>query len=89
VHDCGVVQSCARRVKAFRARVGKEGGGHATASATLGRTGTYYLASAFDEVFVQPSGGRGRCGPVHGAVFVRGALEKLWGEGEHGTRTNS
>ena len=50
-------------------------------SETFGEFGTgtvpYYLASAFDEVWIQPSGDVGLTGLVAEAVFVKDALAKL------------
>jgi protease-4 len=39
--------------------------------------GAYYLATAFDEIWLQPSGDVGLTGLVLEAPFVRGALDKL------------
>ncbi|MFF1822614.1 signal peptide peptidase SppA [Kribbella sp. NPDC058245] len=41
-----------------------------------GGTVPYYLATAFDEIWVQPSGDLGITGVTMQAVFVRGALDK-------------
>ncbi|GAA1693102.1 signal peptide peptidase SppA [Kribbella yunnanensis] len=41
-----------------------------------GGTVPYYLATAFDEVWVQPSGELGITGVTMQAVFIRGALDK-------------
>lgn len=41
-----------------------------------GGTVPYYLATAFDEIWVQPSGELGITGVTMQAVFVRGALDK-------------
>ncbi|HET6986308.1 MAG TPA: S49 family peptidase, partial [Kribbella sp.] len=47
---------------------------------SFGETGsgtvTYYLATAFDEIWVQPSGDLGITGVSVQAVFIRGALDK-------------
>jgi protease-4 len=40
-------------------------------------TGAYYLASAFDEVWLQPSGTVSLTGVISETPFIRGALEKL------------
>jgi protease-4 len=40
-------------------------------------TGSYYLASAFEEVWLQPSGDVSLTGVIVETPFVRGALEKL------------
>ncbi len=39
--------------------------------------GGYYLASAFDEIYLQPSGDVGLTGLIYESPFVRGLLEKL------------
>ncbi|TDD61391.1 signal peptide peptidase SppA [Kribbella antibiotica] len=41
-----------------------------------GGTVPYYLATAFDEIWVQPSGDLGITGVTMQAVFIRGALDK-------------
>ena len=43
----------------------------------LPANGAYYLATAFDEVYIQPSGDVGLTGLSIESPFVRGALEKL------------
>ena len=42
--------------------------------------GAYYLATAFDEIYLQPSGGVGLTGITYESAFLRGTLEKLEGE---------
>ena len=72
-----VVQELRDAVKAFRA-TGKKAVAHADSFGEgSGATGTYYLASAFDEVYVQPSGDVSLLGLSTELMFVRGALEKL------------
>lgn len=48
---------------------------------TLGETGgglsSYYLASAFDEIWLQPTGGIGTAGVFLEAPYLRNALEKI------------
>lgn len=39
--------------------------------------GGYYLASAFDRIYLQPSGDVGTTGLIYEAMFVRGLLDKL------------
>ena len=39
--------------------------------------GAYYLATAFDEIYLQPSGGLGLTGLSYESPFVRGTLDKL------------
>ncbi len=47
---------------------------------------TYHLACAFEEIWLQPSGDVGLTGVVAGAVFLRGALDKLDVEPQIGQR---
>jgi protease-4 len=42
-----------------------------------GGTGSYYLATAFDEIWLQPSGDIGLTGMYLESTFVKGALDKL------------
>jgi protease IV len=51
-----------------------------------GGTGSYYLASAFDEVYVQPSGDVAVTGLATESPFIRGALDKLGARPQFGTR---
>jgi protease-4 len=46
----------------------------------------YHLATAFDEVWLQPSSGLGLTGFTAGATFVRGTLDKLGVQPEFGQR---
>ena len=39
--------------------------------------GAYYLATAFDEIYLQPSGGIGLTGLTYESAFLRGTLDKL------------
>ena len=48
--------------------------------------GAYYLATAFDEIWLQPSGDVGLNGLVLEAPFVRGTLDKLGVRPEYGQR---
>jgi protease IV len=48
--------------------------------------GAYYLATAFDEIWLQPSGDVGLNGLVLEAPFVRGTLDKLGVKPEYGQR---
>ena len=43
----------------------------------IGGTGAYYLASAFDEVYIQPSGDVGLTGLAIESPFIRGTLDKI------------
>jgi protease-4 len=47
---------------------------------------SYHLATAFDEIWLQPTGDLGLVGVTAGAVFVRGALDKLGVETQFGQR---
>ncbi|MGE0821484.1 MAG: signal peptide peptidase SppA [Candidatus Binatia bacterium] len=40
-------------------------------------TGAYYLATAFDEIYLQPSGEVGITGLIREAPFIKGTLEKI------------
>jgi protease-4 len=40
--------------------------------------GAYYLATAFDEIYLQPSGDLGLTGLMYQSPFVRGTLDKLY-----------
>lgn len=40
-------------------------------------TGAYYLATAFDEIYLQPSGDIGFTGLIYETPFLRGTLDKL------------
>lgn len=51
-----------------------------------GGTARYYAASAFDEIWLQPSGGVGLIGLAMEMPFVQGALEKLEVETRFGSR---
>jgi protease IV len=64
-------------VELFR-RSGKPAIAYAdTFGEVLPANGAYYLATAFDEVYIQPSGDVGLTGLSIESPFVRGALEKL------------
>ncbi|MGH9023744.1 MAG: signal peptide peptidase SppA, partial [Acidimicrobiia bacterium] len=71
------VQELHEAVRAFRA-TGKRTIAFAE---TLGdggpASGAYYLASAFDEIILQPSGDVGLTGVAIESTFLRGALDKL------------
>jgi protease-4 len=72
-----VVQELRDAVKAFRA-TGKKAVAYADSFGEGGgATGTYYLASAFDEIYLQPSGDVSLLGISTELMFARGALEKL------------
>jgi len=72
-----VVQELRDAVKAFRA-TGKKAVAYADTFGESGNaTGGYYLASAFDEVYVQPSGEVSVTGVAIETPFARDALAKL------------
>lgn len=80
------VQEIRDAVKAFRAKKKFA----AAYSETFGEfgpgNGAYYLATAFDEIWLQPSGDVGLNGLVAESPFVRGALDKLGVKPEFGQR---
>lgn len=64
-------------VLAFR-QSGKPAIVHAEAFGEFGPgTGAYYLATAFGEIYLQPSGDVGLTGLIYETPFVRGTLDKL------------
>ncbi|MGH8908035.1 MAG: signal peptide peptidase SppA [Egibacteraceae bacterium] len=64
-------------VAAFR-KAGKRTVAHAeTFGESEGSNGAYYLATAFDEIWLQPSGDVGLVGLAMEVDFLRGALDKL------------
>ncbi|PTL77150.1 signal peptide peptidase SppA [Vitiosangium sp. GDMCC 1.1324] len=72
-----VVQELRDAVKAFRAK-GKKAVAYAdTFGEGGGATGAYYLASAFDEIYIQPSGDVSVVGAAIETPFARDALAKL------------
>jgi protease-4 len=73
-------------VKAFRAK-NKFAVAYAETFGEFGPgNGAYYLATAFDEIWLQPSGDVGLNGLVLELPFVRGALDKLGVKPEYGQR---
>jgi len=81
------------QVAELRAAVGRfrESGKRTAAYAeTFGEMGpgnsAYHLASAFEEIWLQPSGDLGLLGLTATAVFVRGSLDKLGVETQIGHR---
>lgn len=77
--EIGFVPAAELRAAVARLRAA---GKHTVAWAeTFGEMGPgnscYHLASAFDEVWLQPTGDLGLVGVVANALFVRGALDKL------------
>ena len=72
-----VVQELRDAVKAFRA-TGKKAVAFAdTLGEGGGATGSYYLASAFDEIYIQPSGDVSVIGAAVETPFARDALARL------------
>jgi protease-4 len=71
------IQEVRDAVIAFR-QSGKPAIVHAEAFGEFGPgTGAYYLATAFDEIYLQPSGDVGLTGLMYESPFVRGTLDKL------------
>jgi len=72
-----VIQEIRDAVKAFT----KKGKFAVAYSETFGEfgpgNGAYYLATAFDEIYLQPSGDLGLTGLMYECPFVRGTLDKL------------
>ncbi|RKH89505.1 signal peptide peptidase SppA [Corallococcus sp. AB045] len=80
------VQELRDAVKAFRAS-GKRAVAYADGFGEAGNgTGAYYLASAFDSVYIQPSGDVGLTGLVMETPFARDAFAKLGVKPEFGKR---
>lgn len=65
-----------KRAVAFAETFGEMGPGNSS----------YHLATAFDEIWLQPTGDVGLVGAMLGAVFLRGALDKLGVETQLGQR---
>ena len=73
----GQIQELRDAVKAFRAG-GKRAVAFGEAFGESGPgNGAYYLATAFDEIYVQPSGDLGLTGLMAETPFLRGTLDKL------------
>jgi protease-4 len=71
------IQEVRDAVLSFR-QSGKPTIAHAEAFGEFGPgTGSYYLATAFGEIYLQPSGDVGLTGLMYESPFVRGALDKL------------
>ncbi len=71
------IQEMRDAVLAFRSK-GKRAVAYATTFGEFSAgTGAYYLATAFDTIYLQPSGDVGLTGLVAETPFIRGALEKL------------
>lgn len=72
-----VIQEIRDAVKAFSDK-GKFAVAYAETFGEFGPgNGGYYLATAFDEIYLQPSGDLGLTGLMYESPFVRGTLEKL------------
>ncbi len=65
-----------KRAVAFAETFGEMGPGNSS----------YHLATAFDQIWLQPTGDVGLVGTMLGAVFLRGALDKLGVETQLGQR---
>lgn len=73
----GEIQEVRDAVLAFR-KFGKPSVAYAETFGDFGMgIGSYYLASAFEEVFLQPSGNLGLTGLAYEHPFIKGTLEKL------------
>jgi len=71
------IQEVRDAIFAFR-QSGKPAIVHAEAFGEFGPgTGSYYLATAFDEIYLQPSGDVGLTGLMYESPFIRGTLDKL------------
>src|SRR4030066_1497815 len=71
------IQEVRDAVVAFRGK-GKPAMGHAERVGGGGPgNGAYYLATAFDNIYLQPSGSVGLTGLISNTPFVRGALDKI------------
>jgi len=71
------VQELREAVRAFRARKRFAIAWGETFGEFSGSGGSYYLATAFDEIWLQPSGDIGLTGILMESPFVRGTLDKL------------
>jgi len=73
----GVIQEIRDAVRKF----GKSGKFTVAYAETFGEVGpgngAYYLATAFDEIYLQPSGDIGLTGLIYQSSFFRGTLDKL------------
>lgn len=80
------VQELRDAIKAFRAK-GKKAVAYADSYGEFtGGNAPYYLATAFDEVYLQPSGDLGLIGFAAESPFVKGALEKIGVKPQMGQR---
>jgi protease-4 len=71
------IQEVRDAVLAFRSK-GKPAFAYAETFGEFGPgNGAYYLATAFDEIYLQPSGDVGLTGLIYESPFVRGTLDKL------------
>ena len=72
-----VIQEIRDAVKAFTKK-GKFAVAYAETFGEFGPgNGAYYLATAFDEIYLQPSGDLGLTGLMYECLFARGTLDKL------------
>jgi protease IV len=80
------IQEIRDSVAAFRGK-GKFAAAYSETFGEFGPgNGAYYLATAFDEIWLQPSGDLGLNGLVAESAFVKGALDKLGVTPEFGQR---
>lgn len=80
------IQEVRDAVKAFRAKKKFAVAYSETFGEFAPGNGSYYLATAFDEIWLQPSGDVGLNGLVAESPFVRSALDKLGVKPEFGQR---
>ncbi len=71
------IQELRDAVAAFR-KAGKPAFAYADTFGEFGPgNGSYYLATAFDEIYIQPAGDVGLTGLIYETPFIRGTLDKL------------
>ena len=73
----GTVQELRDAIIAFRAKGKTATAFIETAGESGSGVGAYYLATAFDEIYLQPSGDIGLTGLLRESPFIRGTLDKL------------
>jgi protease IV len=71
------IQELREAIKAFREK-GKKAVAYTDTLGEFGQgNGAYYLASAFDEIYIQPSGNIGLTGLIAETPFIKGALDMI------------
>jgi protease IV len=71
------IQELRAAIKAFREK-GKKAVAYTDTLGEFGQgNGAYYLASAFDEIYIQPSGNIGLTGLIAETPFIKGALDMI------------